>query len=229
MISFLTYSRRYFSHEPLQSRVSEVQHQHRRNREQNSEQKIDSQDDRAPGNNTEHDQKKHDHKRKLRRDVHEQIQRLVQRKVPPFDSLAPGTRRAREQGPSAGGRRSDPGRRISVVHRGARFDPIAVQALDHPEEEEILSGEFQVSLVDQSEGQEVAPRARDEERDGDLLGLESDHGPLEAQHAVLAERVSAPEDVRYVLDDVERLAADRTLEPFFFALARTRLLVVFVV
>jgi len=46
----------------------------------------------------------------------------------------------------------------------AHFASVTVHALDHPEQEIILSGKLKVALINQTEGQEIAPWTGYEER-----------------------------------------------------------------
>lgn len=60
-----------------------------------------------------------------------------------------------------------PGRMMIFRVGRVGLESITVHALDHPEKEVVLVGESKVSPVNQTEGQEIAPRAGYEERELD--------------------------------------------------------------
>lgn len=70
--------------------------------------------------------------------------------------------------------------------------PVAVETLNHPEKEEVFLRELEDTVVDNPEGEQLTPRAGDEEGDFDVLAGESQDSGLEGKDAVLAESVAAP-------------------------------------
>lgn len=70
--------------------------------------------------------------------------------------------------------------------------PVTVETLNHPEKEEVFLRELEDTVVDNPEGEQLTPRAGDEEGDFDVLAGESQDSGLEGKDAVLAESVAAP-------------------------------------
>lgn len=81
---------------------------------------------------------------------------------------------------------------LTTDQRTSMTCPVTVETLNHPEKEEVFLRELEDTVVDNPEGEQLTPRAGDEEGDFDVLAGESQDSGLEGKDAVLAESVAAP-------------------------------------
>ncbi|KAL8117186.1 hypothetical protein AgCh_015187 [Apium graveolens] len=80
---------------------------------------------------------------------------------------------------------------ISRIDR-TRFSSITISALNHPKEKIVFTRELKVTPVDQTDGQEVAPRTRDKKWKLYRCSGKFYHSPLQSEDAVFTKRVTTP-------------------------------------